>query len=116
MIDENLLSVTFKKYPMPVYDNLIDALKDLKAKGYSTDFNIAFDNIQCNHTGKALSPAEFEIVAHYRFEADTDPDESSVLYVVESKDGALKGTLITPYGIYSDPISDTLIQKLKTHQ
>lgn len=100
---------------MPVYDNLIDALKDLKAQGYTTDFNIAFDNIQCSSSGKALSPAEFEIVAHYRFEADTNPDDSSILYAIESKDGTLKGVLISTYGVYSDPISDELIQKLKVH-
>lgn len=98
------------------YDNLLDALKDLKQRGFTTDFNIAFDKINCNNTGKALSPAEFEIVEHYRFEGDTDPDNSSVLYVITALDGSLKGVLINAYGVYSDAISDNLIQKLKMNE
>ncbi len=101
---------------MAVYDNLIDALKGLKAKGFTTDFNMAFDAIKCSATGKTLSPAEFEIVAHYRFEANTDPDDSSVLYAIQSTDGSLKGVLISAYGVYSDPVSESMIQKLKVHE
>lgn len=100
---------------MPVYDNLIEALNDLKLKGFTTDFNLAFDAIQCSGTGKCLTPDEFEIIAHYRFEENTDPDDSSVLYVIQSIDGNMKGLLINAYGVYSDPVSDNMIQKLKVH-
>ena len=100
---------------MAVYDNLIDALKDLKTKGFTTDFNLAFDSIKCSNTGTCLTPSEFEIMEHHRFEANTDPDDSCVLYVIQSKDGSLKGVLINAYGIYSDPVSESIIQKLKVH-
>lgn len=100
---------------MPAYDNLVDALKDLKAQGYTTDFNIAFDALECSATGTLLKPADFEIVAHHRFEANTDPDDSSVLYVIQSTDGSRKGVLVSAYGTYSDAMSDDLIQKLKVH-
>ena len=97
---------------MKEYDNLIEALKDLKSRGFTTDFNIAFDSIACSQSGKVLSPAEFEIVEHHRFEGDTDPGNSSVLYVIQSHDGSIKGVLINAYGVYSDPVSDAMIQKL----
>jgi hypothetical protein len=98
---------------MQVYDNLLQAIADLKSKGYTTDFNLGANNIQCQKTGIALHPDEFEIIAHYRFEENTSPDDSSVLYVIQSKDNKLKGTLISAYGIYGDAASDALIQKLK---
>jgi len=101
---------------MPVYDNLIDALKDLKARGFTTDFNLAFDIIKCSSTGACLAPSEFEIVEHYRFEANTDPDDSSVLYVIQSTDGHMKGVLINAYGAYSDPVSEDMIQKMKVRE
>ena len=101
---------------MPVYDNLVDALADLKARGFTTDFNIAFDKIQCSDTGACLHPEAFEIVEHYRFEANTNPDDSSVLYAIKAKDNSLKGVLINSYGVYSDAISDELIQKLQVHE
>ncbi len=101
---------------MPVYDNMIDALKGLKSRGFTTDFNMAFDNISCAVTGTCLAPSQFEIVEHYRFEADTNPSDSSVLYAIESKDATMKGVLISAYGVYSDAVSDEMIQKLKVHE
>jgi len=101
---------------MHVYENLVDALKDLKKRGFATDFNIAFDKIECQATGTCLSPSQFEIVEHYRFESDTNPSDSSVIYAVQSQDGTLKGTIINAYGMYSDAVSDHMIQKLKVHE
>jgi hypothetical protein len=101
---------------MKEYDNLLEALADLKSRGFTTDFNIAFDSIACSQSGKALSPAEFEIIEHHRFEGDTDPDNSSVLYVIQSHNGSMKGVLINAYGVYSDAMSDTMIQKLKMNE
>ena len=101
---------------MPVYDNLIEALKDLKARGFTTDFNLAFEVIECKHKGTCLRPEEFEIVEHYRFEEETNPSDSSVIYAVKAKDNSMKGVLISAYGVYSDEIHETMIQKLKVHQ
>ena len=100
---------------MAIYENLIDALAGLKDKGFTTDFNLAFDGIKCSSTGTCLSPSEFEIMETHRFEANTDPDDSSVLYAVQSSDGKMKGILISAYGIYSDAISENMIRKLKVH-
>jgi hypothetical protein len=97
---------------MRIYDNLVEAISDLKAAGYTTDFNLAFDQIKSASTGVCLLPSQFDIVAHYRFEGDTDPSNSSVLYVIESHDQQMKGILISAYGIYSDPVSDDMIRKL----
>jgi len=101
---------------MPAYDTLTDALNDLKSRGYTTDFNIQFDAIQCSTTGKVLSPAEFEITEHYRFEGETDPADESVVYAVASKDGSIKGVLVSAYGMYSENTSETLIRKLAIHE
>jgi hypothetical protein len=40
-------------------------------------------------------------VNFYRFEGITDPDDMSILYAIETCDGA-KGTLMDAYGHYSD--------------
>ncbi|MES2003276.1 MAG: phosphoribosylpyrophosphate synthetase [Bacteroidota bacterium] len=101
---------------MREYENLVEALNDLKTKGYTTDFNLSFNSIACTSTGTILSLNEFEIIEHHRFEANTNPDDSSVLYVIQSLDGKIKGVLINAYGVYSDAISDDMIRKLKVHQ
>lgn len=101
---------------MKNYDTLVEALNDLQSQGYTTDFNIAFDKVQCKATGTCLNPSEFEIVAHYRFEGKNDPDDSSVLYVIAAKDGSIKGVLVNAYGVYGDTTSDELIKKLAINE
>lgn len=101
---------------MHVYDNLVVALNDLKKRGFTTDFNLAFDKVRCAETGVCLSPADFEIVEHYRFEANTNPADSSVLYVIQSHDGKMKGSLISAYGVYSDPVDEQMIRKLSMNE
>jgi hypothetical protein len=101
---------------MVAYDSLLDALNGLKKRGYSLDFNIAFDHIKCISTGVCLSPAQFEIVEHYRFEGMSNPDDSSVVYAIESKDGSMKGSLVSAYGMYSEGLSEEMIRKLSVNR
>ena len=101
---------------MENYDTLVAALAGLKGRGYPLDFNVAFDNITCAENGLCLNPQEFEIKEVYRFEGDTNPDDEDVVYAVESKDGKLKGVLVNAYGIYSDPVSDEMLQKLSAQK
>jgi len=101
---------------MTNYDTLVEALNNLQAQGYTTDFNIAFDKIQCKATGTCLNPNEFEIVAHYRFEGENDPDDSAVVYAIAAKNGDMKGVLVNAYGVYGDAVSDDLIKKLAINE
>jgi hypothetical protein len=101
---------------MAVYDTMVDALNGLKSRGFTTDFNMAFDSLQCAATGICLRPEEFEIVEHYRFEGETNPSDSSVVYGIVSKDGKMKGVLVNAYGTYSEAASDDMIRKLSIHE
>ena len=100
---------------MENYETVVAALNGLKAKGYTLDFNIAFDNITCAQNGACLNPSEFEITEVHRFEGDTNPDDQDVVYAVESKDGKLKGTLTSAYGMYADTVSNDMVKKLAMH-
>ena len=101
---------------MENYDTVVAALKGLKAKGYTLDFNIAFDKITCNENGLCFNPHEFEITAVYRFEGDTNPADEDIVYAIESKDGNIKGSLTSAYGMYADTLSTDMIQKLAIHK
>jgi len=101
---------------MTSYDTVTDALKDLKLRGYTVDFNIAFDKITCFKNETTLNPHEFEIVEVYRFEGDTNPDDEDVVYAVESKDGKIKGTITSAFGMYAETVSSEMIQKLSMHK
>lgn len=100
---------------MKKYESLVDGLDDLKARGYTNDFNIADNCLECKPLSLVLSPDDFEVVEVHRFEGMTDPDDQSILFAIEAKQG-FKGTLVNGYGLYSDPVSDALMSKLNiTH-
>ena len=101
---------------MKTYDTVTEALKDLKLRGFTIDFNIAFDKIICSENKICLNPNEFEITEVYRFEGETDPGDENVVYAIESKDGNVKGTMSSAYGTYAESISTEMIQKLSMHK
>lgn len=93
------------------YTNLIDAIKGLRNEGYTEDFNIKFNVLECGDY--CLRCDEFEIDKSYRFDNDTDPADQSVIYAISSSDNKIKGILINSYGLYSEDITDEMIEKLK---
>ena len=94
------------------YDNLVEALDDLKKRGYTYDFNLKENSIVCDEINQVLSPNEFTILEIYRFEGMSDVDDESIIYALESKDGK-KGTMVDAYGIYAGTLSSEMIDKLR---
>ena len=72
---------------MKNYNNLIDALQDLKARGCTNDFNLKPHCIECTTLSLHLHPEDFEIKEIYRFEDNSTPDDNSILYAIESRKG-----------------------------
>ena len=101
---------------MESYDTVSEALTGLKAQGYTLDFNVEFDKLQCASSSICLEPGDFEITTVYRFEGDSNPDDEDVVYAVESIDGKMKGTITSAFGLYADSISSEMIKKLTTHK
>ena len=94
------------------YNSPSEALNDLKARGYTLDFNLAGDCLKCPQTQLQLHPADFSIEEVYRFEGMSNPDDSSVVYGIASKSGE-KGVLVDAYGVYADSVSPEMAAKLK---
>ena len=97
---------------MKDYNNLIDALQDLKARGYTNDFNLKPHCLECITLDLQLHPEDFEVKEMYRFEGDSSPDDNSVLYAIESKNG-VKGVLVDAYGTYAEALSPEMAFKMK---
>ena len=101
---------------MPAYETVTEALTSLKSRGYTIDFNLAFDKILCGDTNICLTPSEFEITEFHRFEGALNPSDEEIVYAIESKDGSIKGTLVSAFGTYSEPMDDELLGKLQIHR
>lgn len=100
---------------MNTYETLLDALNELKARGYDRDFNLRENCLECSQSGAQLAADDFEITETHRFDGQTDVDDEVVLYAIESNDG-LKGTLVNAYGTYADTASDAIVAKLNFHK
>ena len=99
---------------MENYNSLLEALDGLKAQGYTEDFNLKQNCLECGAGKYQLLHDEFHIDQVYRFESNSsDPDEESVLYAISSDKHELKGTLLSSFGIYADPIAEEILAKLK---
>ncbi len=101
---------------MEAYDTVVEALNGLKERGYTTNFNIAFDRLICSEKKHVLNPDEFEITEVYRFEGDTNPGDEDVVYAVESKKGDIKGVFSGAFGLYADSVSTDMLRKLAMHK
>lgn len=51
--------------------------------------------------GKTYNPEDLTIVKTFRFEGDSNPSDSSILYIIEANDGLI-GYSIDSYGVYSN--------------
>src|SRR5687767_8877812 len=96
---------------MYTYDTVSQAVKGLKDRGYTIDFNVEEDCIVCHDTPLKLTPDEFQITEVYRYEGNSDPGDEAVVYAIESRHGD-KGVLVNGFGVSADPASDELISKL----
>jgi hypothetical protein len=97
------------------YSTLSEAVNDLQKRGYTTDFKLCNDGIECPMLDLKLHPDHFEIMEVHRFDGMTDPADETIVYAIESKDHKIKGMLINGYGIYTDSLSDSMLKKLKEH-
>lgn len=100
---------------MENYTTLTEAITALRQQGYTEDFNLNNNCIKCGGNNLELYPDDFHIDKFFRFEGNTNPDDSSILYAIASTDQQVKGVLVNSYGIYSDPVADELLKKLDAH-
>jgi len=97
---------------MKVYETLSQAITDLTNRGYTFNFNIKNDCIECVENKIQLKPDEFEIDEVHRFQEMSDVDNESILYAISSTQNNVKGLLVNAYSIYADTASAELIAKL----
>lgn len=81
-------------------------LQKLEQRGYTEQFQVHDSQLYGVHSGKSFLPGEISAINFYRFEGISNPSDMSIMYAIETYDGA-KGTLIDAYGVYaSQEIAD----------
>lgn len=92
---------------------LSQVLEKLRLKRHDNEF-VMSDGHFVTGNGKQYNPEDLTIIKTYRFEGESDPSDSSILYVIEANDG-LTGYSIDAYGVYTnhDNEYDEFVRKIK---
>lgn len=76
-------------------------LNKLEGEGYTDHYKVEGSKLIDLTNNKKYKPKDVKAVNFYRFEGLSNPDDTSILYAIETSDGR-RGTLADAYGMYSD--------------
>lgn len=79
---------------------LSEVMEKLRLKKKDTEFRWENGGFSAGK-GKIYQPEELKIIRTYRFEGESDPSDSSILYVMQADDGLI-GYSLDAYGAYSE--------------
>jgi hypothetical protein len=82
---------------MQGYSSIVDALDDLKKRGYEADFEPQTNCLYCNSMDLRLYEEEFHIDEIYHFVGESNDGQKSVVYALSSPTG-VKGTIVDEHG------------------
>jgi hypothetical protein len=80
---------------------LTGVLEKLRIKKQDTEFRYTPEGFCSSSNKRAYEPEDLTIIKTYRFEGDSNPSDSCILYLIEAKDGLI-GYNIDSYGAYSN--------------
>lgn len=98
---------------MESYDTLSEAIAALRQEGYTEDFNLRQNCIECRNGQFQFQPSDFHIDSVFRFEGPTDPADEAILYAISSDTEDIKGLLVNGYGISDASLTSEMLEKLR---
>ena len=79
-------------------------LEKLRVKKFDKEFCMTPEGFTAGNN-KYYKPGDLKIIRTYRFEGESDPSDSSIIYLLEANDGLI-GYSLDAYGAYSDHADD----------
>ena len=98
---------------MAFSETLSGQIDILRAKGYTEDFNLQQQCLECRDKDFKIFHDEFVVDKYFRFDVNSDASDQSIIYAISSEKHDVKGILINAYGIYAEPLTDEMLDKLK---
>jgi hypothetical protein len=79
---------------------LSQVIEKLRLKRQDNEFLLTHEGFTIGN-GKFYQPQDLKIIKTYRFEGESDPSDSSILYLLEGNDGTI-GYSVDAYGAFSN--------------
>ena len=92
---------------------MTEVINGLRKNGYVEDFNLQQNSLLCSSNHYSVFHDEFVIDQVYRFEGDSDPGDEATVYAISSPKYDIKGILVNGAGIYTDEMTDEMLESLK---
>jgi hypothetical protein len=89
-------------------ETLLSRLDKAVFAGYTADYRIRGPHLLALNSDVHYLANQVRVVDFFRYEGMSDPEDNSILYMMETDDGG-KGTLIDGYGMYSDDAVGTFM-------
>ncbi|CAM4255926.1 hypothetical protein ZORO111903_10035 [Zobellia roscoffensis] len=86
-----------------------DAIDKFEKEGYTDRFRYESGVLINLETSKKYKPKDLTILKEIRYEGMSNPDDLSILYILETNDGA-KGTFLMAYGPSADTETATFFK------
>ena len=102
---------------IPQMTTLSSVLEKLRIRKQDNEFRITPSGFTSTNN-KIYQPEDLLIIKSYRFEGESNPDDSSVLYLILANDGLI-GYTMDAYGAYSnheDDGYDNFIRKIPVEE
>lgn len=96
----------------PKMKTLSENVNEAIEKGFVENFIVVTKGLSTEDKKAVYAPADIAISDFYRFEGYSDPQDNSILYLIETNDGR-KGTLIDAYGAQADAKISTFIRNVE---
>ena len=93
-------------------ETLAQAVERLARAGYCEDFRAESGRLRAVGKGSVHDPESLMIEEIVRFEGASDPDDQAVVFALGSKSEGIRGTFVTAYGLYTDPLDGAMIRRL----
>jgi hypothetical protein len=101
---------------IPHMKSLALCLNRMVLDGYDDDFKATEEgSLKSLKTEHTYTPEQINIVNFFRFEGQSDPNDNTIMYVIETHDGQ-KGTLVDAYGAYADEKVSAFFQQVESIQ
>ncbi len=101
-----------KESPSEDMSTLVSCMNNATRKGFKADFRVTENGLESSSNDKVFQPTDVCIENFYRFEGESDPADSTILYLIKTNSG-LKGVLLDAYGAYADDNVSAFIQNVE---
>lgn len=95
-------------------ESLTERIRILENQGYLDNFRVLKGHLCLGQEIKFIND-DVNLDATYRIEADSDPNNQSIVFAISCKNPETKGLLINSFGVYSDAGIADFILRIERH-